>query len=50
MATKLAEWASEHGQITKIGVSDGCGGETIPTAVKLGYSQSGFGGYLGDVG
>lgn len=50
MATKLADWASEHGQITGIGLSDGCGDETIRTAVKFGYSQSGLGGYLGNVG
>ncbi len=25
-----AKWASEYGQITKIGLSDGYGGETIP--------------------
>lgn len=34
----------------KIELSDGYGGETISTVVKFGYSQSGFGGYLGNVG
>ncbi len=47
---KLAEWASEHGPITKIGLSDGRGGKNIPTAVQFGYGRSGFGGYLGNVG
>ena len=30
MTTKLAEWASEHAPITKIGLSDGYPGGTIP--------------------
>jgi len=49
ITTKLAEWASEHGRITKIGLSDGCGGETIPVAVGFGYYRSGFESYLGNV-
>ncbi len=49
MMTKLAEWASEHGRITKIGLSEGCGGETIPVAVGFGYCRSGFESYLGIV-
>jgi hypothetical protein len=50
MLENWAIWVSEHGQITKIGLSDGCGGETIPTVVKFGYGRNGFGGYLGNVG
>ncbi len=46
----LAKWASEHGQITKIGLSDGCGGKIAPEIVKIGYCRSGFDGYLGNVG
>jgi hypothetical protein len=46
MLENWAIWVSEHGQITKIGLSDGCGGETIPTVVKFGYGRNGFGGYL----
>ena len=30
-----AEWASEHGQITKVWVSDGCGDDTIPGTALL---------------
>ena len=29
MTTDLAEWASEHGQIIKSGLSENYGGETI---------------------
>ena len=31
-----AEWASGHGQLTKIGLSDSCGGETITTRCNFG--------------
>ncbi len=50
MTTKLAEWASEQGQITKIRPSDASRGKTIPTVVQFGYGRSGFEGYLGNVG
>ncbi len=50
MTRKLAEWASEHGQITKIRPSDASGGDTIPTVVKFGYDNHGIEGYLGNVG
>jgi hypothetical protein len=30
------KWASEYGQITKIGLSDGCAGENIPMMVGFG--------------
>ncbi len=49
MMKNRAEWASEHGQITKVWVSDGCGGETIPMTVRIGSCQSRFEGYLGNV-
>ena len=50
MMKNRAGWASEHGQITKIGLSDGCGGETFTMAVEFGYGWGGFDGYLGNVG
>ncbi len=49
MMKNRTEWASEHGQITKIELSDGYG-ETIQMVVKFGYDRSGFEGYLGNVG
>ena len=33
MTKTRAKWASEYSQITKIGLSEGGGGETIPRAV-----------------
>ena len=36
MVENWAEWASEHGQLTKIGISDGCGGENTTTRCNLG--------------
>jgi hypothetical protein len=50
MTENWAKWASEHGQITKIRLSDGCGGKTITTAAQFGYDRHGFEGYLGNVG
>ena len=44
------EWACEHGQITKIWLSDGCKGETMPMTVKIGYDHFEFEGYPGNVG
>jgi hypothetical protein len=41
---------SEYGQMTKIGLSEGCGGKTIPMAVALGYAHHGFLGYLRRIG
>jgi len=29
------KWASENGQITKIALSEGCGGKPIPVVVKF---------------
>ncbi len=50
MVENGAEWASGHGQITKIGLSDGCGGKIVPEKVKIGYCRSGFESYPGNVG
>ena len=50
MTENWAKWASEHGQITKIRLSDGCGGKTITTAAQFGYDRHGFEGYLGNIG
>ncbi len=50
MMTKLAKWASEHAQITKIELSDDYGEKTIPTAVQFEYDRHGSEGYLGIVG
>ena len=49
MMRKLAEWTSEHGQITKIRPSDASGGDTIPTVVKFGNDHHGIEGYLANV-
>ena len=35
MLKNWAKWACEHGKITKIWLSDGCGDGTIPMTVKL---------------
>ncbi len=50
MTTNLAEWASEHVQITKIGLSERCGGKIVPEIVKIGYCRGGFENYLGNSG
>ncbi len=50
MTTKLAEWASEHGRITKIGLPDGCGGNVFLLAVGSKYDFREPGAYLGNVG
>ncbi len=50
MTTKLAEWACEHGQITKIRLSDGCGGKAITTAAQFENERHGIEGYLRNVG
>ncbi len=50
MTTKLAEWASEHGRITKIGLSDGCRGNVVLLAVGSKYDSRELGAYLGNVG
>ena len=50
MAKNRAEWASGHRQLTRIGLSEGCGGELIPVAVQSGYHRNKFEGHLGNVG
>jgi hypothetical protein len=50
MTKKLAEWASEQGQITKIRPSDASRGKAIPTVVQFGYDRHKSKGYLGNVG
>ncbi len=47
---KYGKMASGHGQLTKIRLSDGCGGKTITTAAQFEYDRHGFEGYLGNVG
>ena len=50
MTTKLAEGTSKYGPISKIGLSDGCGGKSIPVVVGFGYGWGGNEGYLGKFG
>ena len=49
ITTKLAEWASERGQLAKFKSSEGCGGNAVPWAVECRYDCHGFEGYLGNV-
>ena len=50
MTKNWAEWASEHGQLTKFGLSGGCGEKTITTTALFEYDRHGIEGYLGNVG
>ena len=50
MMENWTEWASGHGQITKIRLSEGNGGTTITPAAQFGYDCHGLEGYLGNVG
>ena len=50
MAGNMEKWPSGHGQLTRIKLSDGCGGKTITTAAQFEYDRHGFEGYLGNVG
>jgi hypothetical protein len=50
MVENMGKWPSGHGQLTKIRLSDGCGGKTITTAAQFEYDRHGFEGYLGNVG
>ena len=50
MAKNMGEWPSEHGQITKIRLSDGCARDTVPLALERWYDFHGFGSHLGNVG
>ena len=46
MTKNWAKWGCEHALITKIGLSDGYGGETISMTVRIGYDRHGFDDYL----
>ena len=50
MAANLAKWPSNRGLISKIRPSDGCKGNTVPSAVVRGYDLRKPGGHLGNVG
>ncbi len=50
MAANLAKWPSNRGLISKIGPSDGCKGDTVPSTVVRGYDLRKPGGHLGNVG
>ena len=47
---KMTEWASKRGQITKIMLSDGGKGDTVPLAVGRWYYFHEVGCHLGNVG
>ncbi len=49
MAENMGKWPSGHGRLTKIRLSDGCGGKTNTTAAQFEYDRHGFEGYLGNV-
>ncbi|MCZ6467829.1 MAG: hypothetical protein O6829_11215 [Alphaproteobacteria bacterium] len=46
MIKNWAEWASEHGQTTKIRLSEACGRDAVLFAVERWYDFPEFGGYL----
>jgi hypothetical protein len=50
MVENWAEWASGHGQLTKIELSDGCKGDTVHLAVGKWCDFHTFGWHLGNVG
>ena len=50
MAENMGKGPSGHGQLTKIRLSDGCGGKAITTAAQFEYDCHAFEGYLGNVG
>ncbi len=50
MTTKLVEWPSKRGPITKIMPPDGCKGSKISLAVGKWYDFHEFGCHLGNVG
>ena len=50
MAENMGKGPSGHGQLTKIRLSDGCGGKAITTVAQFEYDCHGFEGYLGNVG
>ena len=50
MARKMTEWPSRRGPITKIMLSNGCKGDTVPLAMGKWYDFHEFGWHLGNVG
>ena len=50
MAEFLGIWPSGHVQLTKVRLSDGCGGKTNTTAAQFAFDRYGFEGYLGNAG
>ncbi len=50
MTTKLVEWPSKRGPITKIMPRDGCKGNKTSLAVEKWYDFHEFGCHLGNVG
>jgi hypothetical protein len=49
MVENLGKLPSKRGPISKIRLSDGCGGGTITMAAKSGYHRYGLESYLGNV-
>ncbi len=47
MAENLGKWPSEPGPISKIGPSDGCGRDAVPSAVEWWYDFHESGGVSG---
>ncbi len=50
MTIKLSKWASTDGQITKSGLSDGCGAMSLPSVARPVYDWPLFEVYMGNVG
>jgi len=50
MTTKLVEWVSNGGQITKSELSDGRRAKFLPSITELTYNWSNVKGYLGNDG
>ncbi len=50
MAGKVTEWPSDRGLISKIWLSDGCKGDTVPLAVGRWYNFHSVGCHLGNAG
>ncbi len=46
----IGKLPSRHGQLTRIWLTDDCGGKTIKTTAQFEYDCHGFEGYLGNVG
>ena len=50
MTIELSKWASTDGQITKSGLSDGCGATPLPSVARPAYDWPLFEVYKGNVG